>query len=185
MEDSKIGWWSTPGYVSAAAQSVGKKHNWTPVPAEAVLKIIRNNRSLSLRSVVNYLNKNKLLRPNYRCGQLDWNPKILSKFCRRAFSSSFSEIRNTVVNQQQLVLPITERKYPILIHWVEEKDASGYYFGFLPDFGCTACSAVGETIGELLENLDMVRKMIVGHYLKEGRDIPEPSPAPWKQNNLY
>jgi len=66
-----------------------------------------------------------------------------------------------------------EIKYPVEVHWVDEDDGDGYYYAFLPDFGQCACSATGDTRDEALEELDLVRRDVIQHYVETGKSIPE------------
>jgi predicted RNase H-like HicB family nuclease len=73
------------------------------------------------------------------------------------------------------------KKWPIEIHFVEEKGEPGYFFAFLPDFGHSACSATGDTIEEALQSLELVRQEVVGYYIDSHKALPYPSPPPWKK----
>lgn len=68
------------------------------------------------------------------------------------------------------------RKYPIILHWVDEEDGPGYYFAYLPDFGWSACAAPGETEQEAIENVRQLQEFVMAHYEMKGKPIPEPTP---------
>jgi predicted RNase H-like HicB family nuclease len=61
-------------------------------------------------------------------------------------------------------------------HKVENDDA--YYMVWCPDWGIVACSAMGETVEEALENLQNVFAMVYQCYQKTGREIPK---ATWPE----
>jgi predicted RNase H-like HicB family nuclease len=67
------------------------------------------------------------------------------------------------------------REYPINIHYITEEGNSGYYLAFLPDFGYSACSATGDTIEEVIDNLREVYKEVVKCYLDTNKLIPKPT----------
>jgi predicted RNase H-like HicB family nuclease len=73
------------------------------------------------------------------------------------------------------VKEIIDRNYPIILFFIKEEDGEGYWFAFLPDFGNSACSAVGDTKQEALEILEEVQKEVVEYYLKTNKKIPKPS----------
>ena len=64
------------------------------------------------------------------------------------------------------------RDYPVVIIPMKDEDEE-YYYAYLPDFGCSACSATGETISEVIENLQKVKEDILTLYLSTDKDIPE------------
>lgn len=70
---------------------------------------------------------------------------------------------------------ILSRHYPVSIYWLEQDKC---YFGFLPDFGASACSYTGDTREEVLSGLDKVFKDVVVFCLESGREIPVPSKDP-------
>jgi predicted RNase H-like HicB family nuclease len=71
------------------------------------------------------------------------------------------------------------RKYPMVIYWIEEENSSGYYFAYLLDFGYCACSATGDTIEEALQELELVKKDIIQHFWETGKEIPDLSKTPF------
>lgn len=77
-----------------------------------------------------------------------------------------------------------EVEYPVELYRIEEDDGTGVYFAFHPDFGHSACSAVGDTQEEAISELSVVRRDVIQHYYETGRTIPEPSPAPFKTDTL-
>ena len=64
--------------------------------------------------------------------------------------------------------------YPITVKYVVTEDDS-YYYAFLPDFGHSACSAVGDTIQEACETLELVLKDVIAVYKEDGHEIPIPT----------
>jgi len=89
-----------------------------------------------------------------------------------------------VVSKFKLRDAIMKRKYPIEIHHIKEKDCEGYFLAFHPDFGCSACSATGETEEEAINLLNQVRRDVLEYYIKEGKNIPEPSRDPLRMNYI-
>ena len=75
-------------------------------------------------------------------------------------------------------------QYPIELHFVSEEDGDGYYFAFLPDFGHSACSAVGDTPMEALDSLNEVKEEVLEFLKETGREIPVPSCNPTHSNEL-
>lgn len=69
---------------------------------------------------------------------------------------------------------ILKRDYPVEVSPVTEEDGSTYYFAFLPDFGHSACSAVGDTEAEAIEDLELVKRDVITYYLNTGKRIPMP-----------
>ena len=67
------------------------------------------------------------------------------------------------------------KNYPIVIHYIEEPDDEPYYMAYLPDFGCSACSAVCETIHEAIEELELVYQEVVQYYKDQEDAIPLPT----------
>jgi len=65
--------------------------------------------------------------------------------------------------------------YPITIGIQVEEDGNHYYMVWCEDWGIVACSAMGETVLEALDNLENVFHSIYDIYLKEGREIPTPT----------
>ena len=68
--------------------------------------------------------------------------------------------------------------YPIEIHFLgedDEREGSGYFFAYLPDFGLSACSATGATKEEALRNLERVEFEVALHYEESERELPKPS----------
>jgi len=66
--------------------------------------------------------------------------------------------------------------YPAVYRRADEEDGPGYYFGYVLAFGEVACSACGETLPELKENLYNVMRSLVEHYQEIGRtsiEIPD------------
>jgi predicted RNase H-like HicB family nuclease len=76
------------------------------------------------------------------------------------------------------VAEIMARWYPVQIHRLGEEDGAPYYFGFLIDWGHSACSATGDTVEEMLANLESVKRNVIEYYLEAGKPIPEPSGDP-------
>jgi len=89
-----------------------------------------------------------------------------------------------VVSKFKLRDAIMKRKYPIEIHHIKEKDCEGYFLAFHPDFGCSACSATGETEEDAINLLNQVRCAVLEYYIKEGKNIPEPSRDPLRMNYI-
>jgi len=67
------------------------------------------------------------------------------------------------------------KRYPMVVQLLKEEDGDEYYFGFLPDFGYSVCSATGHDIDELFFNLEAMKWFVLEHYLSNGKKIPEPS----------
>jgi predicted RNase H-like HicB family nuclease len=84
----------------------------------------------------------------------------------------------TVPTTTSEVAEIMKRWYPVQIHLLGKEDGDPYYFGFLIDWGHSACSATGDTIGEMLENLESVKRNMIDYYLEAGIPIPDPSGDP-------
>ena len=70
-------------------------------------------------------------------------------------------------------------EYPIAIHFVPEDTGEGYWFAYLPDFGWSACSATGETMGAALAQLRNVQQEVMAHFKETAKDMPKPSPPPF------
>lgn len=66
-------------------------------------------------------------------------------------------------------------RYPIEIQEFLDDEGNTNYYAFHPDFGHSACSAVGDTVEEAIYILGMVRRDVIEYYLETGREIPEPS----------
>ena len=64
--------------------------------------------------------------------------------------------------------------YPAIVLRVTPDGGLVYYFAYLPDFGYSACSAVGDTIDETLASLIITKDEVAQHYIETGRDIPRP-----------
>jgi predicted RNase H-like HicB family nuclease len=79
---------------------------------------------------------------------------------------------------------IINKKYPAETYFIKEEDGDGYWLAFLPDFGHSACSAVGDTKQEAFEILEEVQKEVVRNYLESNKKIPEPSTSPMESNEL-
>ena len=63
--------------------------------------------------------------------------------------------------------------YKIEIEPIPEEEGGGY-LARLPLFGRMGITGDGETIEEALSDLKDFKKRNFEHYLKEGREIPEP-----------
>lgn len=76
----------------------------------------------------------------------------------------------------------TTVEYPVMIHKVEDSDDS-YYMAYLPDFGMSTCSAVGDTMTEALEALEGVKQDVIVHFIESGHEIPTPSKCPMQKRD--
>jgi predicted RNase H-like HicB family nuclease len=59
----------------------------------------------------------------------------------------------------------------------EDNNDKFYYLAYLPDFGRSACSAVGDTATEALASLEEVKENVIQHFNETGRTIPTPTPT--------
>ena len=74
--------------------------------------------------------------------------------------------------------------YTIVVYRVEEHDDDPYFMAYLPDIpyfiaylpdiGQAACSAVGETEQEAIDELGKVWEDVRSYYNEQGVEIPEP-----------
>lgn len=78
---------------------------------------------------------------------------------------------------EKKVFEYTNKKYTIVIQFVEEEYRSGYYFAYIQEFGQSACSATGVTHAQAIERLEEVKEFVIRHYLETGKEIPEPVKA--------
>ena len=67
---------------------------------------------------------------------------------------------------------LMERDYPVVIIPIKHDD-DRYYMAYLPDFGWSICSATGDTIEEVLKNLERVKREVLIICKSGGRRIPE------------
>ena len=74
------------------------------------------------------------------------------------------------------------KEYPVKIYRIPEGPDSSYYFAFLPDFGHSACSAVGDTREEAIKALEFVKRDVIQYFLETGKQIPEPSKASFEES---
>lgn len=71
------------------------------------------------------------------------------------------------------------RDYPIVLQRTEDG-----WLAYLPDFGHSVCSFVGDTADEALEGLRNLTPDVVQVYLDEGIGVPKPSPDPMKDDRV-
>lgn len=71
------------------------------------------------------------------------------------------------------------REYLVMVHWIEEDDGDGYYIAYFPDFGWSACSAIGDTAADAIELLEQVKRDVIDYYVRSKKDLPEPSWIPF------
>jgi predicted RNase H-like HicB family nuclease len=90
-----------------------------------------------------------------------------------------AESQPEVKTKEEIFDEAMEHKYPIEIHYVEEDEGDNYVLAFYPDFGCSACSAPGDTIAEAVELLEEVKKEVIGFMIEQELPIPEPSTHPF------
>jgi predicted HicB family RNase H-like nuclease len=74
--------------------------------------------------------------------------------------------------------------YPVEIHRVVSEGENPYFMAFLPDFGEAACSAVGDTAEEALEELQYVKKDVEEYYRINGKELPKASRLPSQSQSL-
>jgi predicted RNase H-like HicB family nuclease len=68
-------------------------------------------------------------------------------------------------------------QYKIEMHRMTTED-DAYYFAFLPDWGASTCSYIGESPDDAVGGLLSVFKDVSIYYEETGKPIPEPSPLP-------
>lgn len=64
--------------------------------------------------------------------------------------------------------------YPITVYRVVEEDDEPYWMAYMADIGQAACSAVGDTPQEAIDELREVWKEVRVYYEDQGIDIPAP-----------
>jgi predicted RNase H-like HicB family nuclease len=79
---------------------------------------------------------------------------------------------------QQKMVELLTLDYPVQIHVLTDSTSDRYFFAFLIDFGCSACSATGDTVEEALGNLHGVKVQLLEHFLETDHPIPLPSRCP-------
>jgi predicted HicB family RNase H-like nuclease len=75
---------------------------------------------------------------------------------------------------------VLKTEYPVEVHKIDEGDGEFYYFAFLPDFGYAACAATGDTKEEAIAELNLLKRDVIQHFYETGKNIPEPSKAPFE-----
>jgi predicted RNase H-like HicB family nuclease len=66
-------------------------------------------------------------------------------------------------------------KYYAAVHEMVDCDTfEVLYYAYLPDFGHSACSAVGDSEEEALTLLKSVKDDVIYYFLERGRETPEP-----------
>ena len=83
------------------------------------------------------------------------------------------------MTRKEKIKEYCERRYPICIHWIDEKEeyGGGYYFAYLPDWGWSTVSATADTIEEALKQLEIAKCTMIDYYFNEGYEIPVVSKA--------
>ncbi len=68
--------------------------------------------------------------------------------------------------------------YQITIQRFFDSKEKKQFFAFLPDFGASSCSYVGDDILETIQGLQKTYYDICGYYQDIGKKIPKPSIHP-------
>ena len=68
--------------------------------------------------------------------------------------------------------------YQITIQRFFDSDGNKQFFAFLPDFGASTCSYVGDNLLETIEGLKEHYPYICEYLKDTGREIPKPSIHP-------
>lgn len=79
-----------------------------------------------------------------------------------------------IARRPKRIEEILKRNYTVLVEPIDVELGGGFK-AYLPDFGESACSAVGDTKEEARANLRQVKEDTVVFYLESGRPIPVPS----------
>jgi antitoxin HicB len=64
-------------------------------------------------------------------------------------------------------------RYPVLLKELAPEDGSGYVAA-IPQLGIRTFVAVGDTAGEALDALDVLRRHLIPKLLAQGEELPEP-----------
>jgi predicted RNase H-like HicB family nuclease len=64
-------------------------------------------------------------------------------------------------------------RYPIEVYLRDEKGDRPYFIAFLPDFGETVCSGVGDTVEEALQSLEKTKLDVTEYYRENNKPLPK------------
>lgn len=68
-----------------------------------------------------------------------------------------------------------EQLYSIHIYCITDEDDEPYYIAYLPDFGVTSCSGMGNTPEAALNTLKAVKRNVFDYYRDTGKSFPKPT----------
>lgn len=64
------------------------------------------------------------------------------------------------------------KEYSIKIEYVWEKEGTGYWFAYIPEFGEVSCSATGSSPKEVLKELDFIKEEVIAYYKENNFKLP-------------